>query len=262
MSLELFYKVPAGAIETLVDAKNKAWFKRTDLGRYLDIKNIRDNFKDLVNKTLTRKQLVSVGGSDPLGKGKNNTDCFVSFDGALEIAVRSRKHRAVALVKWLTRKGVEKINEEHQQAIKAKKQQLALIHGAVRQLRFNNVGLQGEIRAKDQEIATLYDRHVPNAQDPGKDNIVIIIRKNTEPENDEFFEYPYYIARIQRRYEASKRRFFDANFPNHETILNAVDNANSVHVFNRFEENTHVERHQCHFRLVDILEDVLRALIA
>ena len=34
------------------------------------------------------------------------------------MAVRSKKPKAiVALVKWLTKKGIEKIQEEHQQAI-------------------------------------------------------------------------------------------------------------------------------------------------
>ena len=33
------------------------------------------------------------------------------------MAVRSKKPKAVALVKWLSKKGIEKIQEEHQQAI-------------------------------------------------------------------------------------------------------------------------------------------------
>ena len=41
----------------------------------------------------------------------------MNLDGALEIAVRSRKPKAVALVKWLAKKGVEKLQEDHQKAI-------------------------------------------------------------------------------------------------------------------------------------------------
>ena len=51
------------------------------------------------------------------GGGKNPHDAFVNLDSALEIAVRSRKLKAVALVKWLYKKGVEKIQDEHQRAI-------------------------------------------------------------------------------------------------------------------------------------------------
>ena len=43
------------------------------------------------------------------GGSKNPHDAFVNLDG--EIAVRSNKPKAVVLVKWLSKKGVEKIEE-------------------------------------------------------------------------------------------------------------------------------------------------------
>ena len=46
MSLELFHEVPAGAIETLFDEQNQPLFRRADLGKYLGLRNIGDNFKD------------------------------------------------------------------------------------------------------------------------------------------------------------------------------------------------------------------------
>ena len=42
---------------------------------------------------------------------------FINLDGSIEMAVQSKKPKAVALVKWLTKKGVEKIQEEHRLAI-------------------------------------------------------------------------------------------------------------------------------------------------
>ena len=53
----------------------------------------------------------------PLGRTKNSYDMFVNMDSPIEIAVRSKKPKAVALVKSLTKKGKEKIQEEHQQPI-------------------------------------------------------------------------------------------------------------------------------------------------
>ena len=81
MSLALFHKVPAGAIETLFDEQKQPLFKRADLGKYLGIVKIRGNFKEFPSH-YTRS--------------------------------RSDIPKAVALVKWLTKKGVEKIQEEHQ----------------------------------------------------------------------------------------------------------------------------------------------------
>ena len=112
-----------------------------------------------------------------------------------------------------------------------------------------------EQQQKCQDIIThLRTRYVDHAKDPGKDNM--IIEKNTAPEEDEFYEYPYYIARIQRRFINTKRRWFKAQYPHHRFIIEELDNANSIHAFNRFEEKEHIERFQYHFRLVDIPRDV------
>ena len=109
-------------------------------------------------------------------------------------------------------------------------------------------------------ITHLRTRHVPHAKDLGKDNIIMIIEKKTAPNEDEFYEYPYYIARIQRRFVGTKMRWFKAQYPHHRFIMTELGNANNIHAFNRFEEEGFVERFQCHFRLVNIPRDVLYAL--
>ena len=60
----------------------------------------------------------------PLSRTKNPHDIFINLDGSTEMAVRSKKPKAVALVKWLSKKGVEEIQEEHQQAIDKKDNQI------------------------------------------------------------------------------------------------------------------------------------------
>ena len=99
-----------------------------------------------------------------------------------------------------------------------------------------------------------------SVQHPGKDNIIMIIEKNTATEEDEFYEYPYYIARMQRRFITTKRRWFKAQYPYHRFIMEELDNVNSIHGFNRFEEEEFVERFQSHFRLADLPRDVIYAL--
>ena len=109
-------------------------------------------------------------------------------------------------------------------------------------------------------ITHLKKRYVSHAKDPVKNNIVMIIEKNTTPEEDEFYEYPYYIARIKRRFINTKRRWFKAQYLHHRFIMKEQDNANVIHAFNRFEEEGFVERFQCHFRLVDIACDAFYVL--
>ena len=46
------------------------------------------------------------------------------MDGSIEMTVRSKQPNAVALVKWLSKKCVEKLQEEHQQAITGRDNQI------------------------------------------------------------------------------------------------------------------------------------------
>ena len=88
----------------------------------------------------------------------------------------------------------------------------------------------------------------------------MIVEKNTAPEEDEFYEYPHYIVRIQRCFIITKKRWFKAQYPHHRFIIEELDNTNSIHAFNRLEEKGYVERFQCHFRRADIPRDVFYAL--
>ena len=125
MGLELFRKVPSGAIKMLLDVQNQPLFKRTDLGKYLGIEGIKHNFKDFPSHYIRPKSEIEEGGQTPhLRMTKNPHDIFINLDGSIEMAVQSKKPKAVALVKWLTKKGVEKILEEHQQAITGRDNQI------------------------------------------------------------------------------------------------------------------------------------------
>ena len=71
MSLAIFQAVPAGAIETSFDGENKPWFKRADLGRYLGIQKIKDNFKDFPSHFMCKRQDMEGAGRDSsLGRGE------------------------------------------------------------------------------------------------------------------------------------------------------------------------------------------------
>ena len=54
----LFFGIPAGTIEVLFDVQNQPRFKRTDLEKYLGIRNKRDNFKDLDRCFIARKYII------------------------------------------------------------------------------------------------------------------------------------------------------------------------------------------------------------
>ena len=94
---------------------------------------------------------------------------------------------------------------------------------------------------------------------PGKDNIIIIVRKYTTSANDKYHDLPYYIARIERRKRYVKLRWFDQHFPDHEVIVE-TDNANSIHAFNRFEKEKHAKRKYNPVRLIDLTQEEFYAM--
>ena len=205
-------------------------------------------------------------------------DYYISEEGMYELIFKSRQPKAKAFRKYCCNELFPKIRKFLvAKMLEEKDTQLTLLNDdlmesqdLVKQLEYNNTGLQGEIRAKNQEIerqdqqttelqnevARLRERYVDHCRDPGKDNVIMIVRKHTTKENDKRFDYPYYISRIQRRWIPTKRRWLLDQFPDSEEIV-VIDNPNSVHAFNRFEEEEHVERYGCHFKLVDLTREDL-----
>ena len=153
MSLQLVSNL-SNEIEMPFDEQNQPLFKRADLGKYLSIRYIRD-FKDFpLHHAHPRSEIEGVGLFDTLGRAESSHDIFINLDSATEIAVRSKKSRAVALVKWFTKKGVQKIQEEHQQVITDRDNQ-------IQALEFTNEEHQQEILRLNEEINDLIaNRHV------------------------------------------------------------------------------------------------------
>ena len=61
-------------------------------------------------------------------------------------------------------------------------------------------------KGKRLQETFLRTRYVPHARNPGKDNIIIIVRKHTTSANDKYYDLPYYVARIQGRKRYVKLR--------------------------------------------------------
>ena len=136
----------------------------------------------------------------------------------------------------------------------------------IQAIKYENVALQAqkdvyqaELQKCQDTITHLKIRYVPHVRNPGKDSIIIIVQKHTTSASDKFHELPYYIARIQRHKRYVKLKWFDGHFPDHEIIVE-IDNTNSIHAFNRFEKEGHVERKYNHFRLIDLTWEELYAM--
>ena len=74
----------------------------------------------------------------------------------------------------------------------------------IQAIQYENVALhaqrdvyQTRLQKCQDTITHLETRYVPHARNPGKDNIIIIVRKHTTSANDKYHDLPYYVARIQ-----------------------------------------------------------------
>ena len=114
-------------------------------------------------------------------------DIFISVTGALYVVVISQKHKGRALKKHILKdivpRGldtkIEEIQEKHWQTIEEKDVASALLNDDLKNHEYENVGSQYEIRANDQQIATLQRRYVGYISDVDKNNGIMTIAKNS-----------------------------------------------------------------------------------
>ena len=83
---------------------------------------------------------------------------FVNLDGAIYIATNSKKEKAAALISWLVKKGVEKLQEEHQIQIEGKDAERHKVQDVSKQLvdlEHENHELQNGV----ERLQAIFTRH-------------------------------------------------------------------------------------------------------
>ena len=213
MSLPLFNSVPVGAIETLFDDQNQPWFKRADLGRYLGIVKVKNSMHIPSHFMCKRQDIKRVSRPVPLGKRKNPHDAFVNLDGAIYIATNSKKEKAVALISWLVKKGVEKLQEEHQIEIEEKDPAITLLNDDLEDVGKQLVNLEHENCELQNKVDRLQEQFVPYLQDTRKDNDMVIVQKNNGD------EYPYVAMCGQQGYVTQKIKHKLIDYPNSNIVV-------------------------------------------
>ena len=111
------------------------------------------------------------------------------------------------------------MNEDHQQAIEEKYNQMQAIQ-------YENVDLQGDIRAKKQQIVTMQRCYVDYLSNDDKNNGISIITKNNEEA-----EYPYISICGQCGYRRRKARVLLARNQG-STLFTDGDSMNAIVTYN------------------------------
>ena len=149
------------------------------------------------------------------------------------------------------------MKEKHQQAIKEKDATIALLNDDLKNREYKNVGLQGDIRAKDQQIAALQRHYLHYLWDEYKNNGISIIAKN----NDEA-EYPYISICIQHGYRRHKVRVLLTR-NKVSTLFADGDTPNAIATYNFWREHRVIvvdPNRPRYFRLDTLNQEQLLAL--
>ena len=199
-------------IEMLVDSKEQNWFKWAQVGKFLGLKHIDTSVEGLDKYEMLAKndKKATPDGTEGWPGPKyyqNKTEKFLSAFGAMCVIIKSQKDKGKALKKHILKdilpRGFDaKIKEfqgKHQQAIEEKDATLAFLNENLKIREYENVGLKGEIRAKDQPIAVLQKCYVGYLSDEDKKNEISIIVKNNN-----YAEYPYISICRQHGYRRHK----------------------------------------------------------
>ena len=116
----------------------------------------------------------------------------IVFSSQQSITKDFTRHCCNALFSHVRQQLTNKMKEDHQQPIEEKDTAIALLNDGLKNREHDNVALQAQRDVYNDQLQKCRDiithlktRHVPHAKDPGKDNIVMIIEKNTTPKEDE-----------------------------------------------------------------------------
>ena len=132
-----------------------------------------------------------------------------------------------------------------------------MLNDDLKNRKYENVGLKGEIRAKDQQIAALQRRYVGYLSDEDKNNGISIIAKN----NDEA-EYSYISICWQHGYRRHKVRVLLTRNKG-STLFADGDTPNAIVTYNFWQEHRLIvvdPNRPRHFRLDTISQEQLLAL--
>ena len=130
------------------------------------------------------------------------------------MAVRSKKPKAVALVKWLTKKGIEKIQKEHQQVITGRDNQIQALEAT------NEAHQQKMLRLNEEIDDLIKNRQV--ARRGYFDNVLCFIKKNSNE------AHSHYIIQCQYRQLEKYKKCLKLRYPNMEEV-GRCDDPNAIY---------------------------------
>ena len=173
----------------------------------------------------------------------------------MDAFVSSCNKKKKELRKWILKNIISQCLT--QQVLEEKDTVLALFNDDIKGLdnkiktvKHKDFRFEGKIHAKHQQIGKyensinhLRNGYVNHARNSGLGNVVMVVHKHASKDNGKNFDYPCYIACIQRRAITIKRGWLQEKFPGRKEIV-VTENPNSLDAFNCFYKKDHIERYK------------------
>ena len=191
----MFLVMLAASLKSLVSMTLRCMLIRKNrirLRGHLGLVHIHRSTARLADEDQKSRAFLNVEGechdATPPREDAQDHDIFISLTGTLYVVVNSQKDKGKALKKHILKdivpRGfdvkIEEIQEKHRQAIEEKDATTALLNDDLKNREYESVGLQGEVRAEDQQIAALQRRYIGFLSDEDKNNEISIISKNND----------------------------------------------------------------------------------
>ena len=236
MTLALFNTIED--IELLIDCDNKPWFKRAHVGAFLRLEDIRTSIRNLEGDEFCTREQLRAKHNTPDNFKRQDHDVFLSVYGVMHVIINSRKERGKELKEFIFKEiiprglneKIKQLQEDHQLAITDRDNKIQAIQ-------YENVGLQGEIREKDHQIAQcenriqdlIANRHVPRRG--VIDTVLSLIDKQCENEPHKF-----YMIRCQYKNLNNHKKWLRNRYPN-MIEKGESDDPNAVHRWCSFKKD-------------------------
>ena len=204
----------------------------------------RENYAQKYQMTCVNRSCTPVNWP----KDSQKYDLYINEEGMYEVlfgsqqplAKKFRKHCCNVMFPHIRKQFVDKMQEDHQKAIEQWDTRIQAIE-------YENVGLQGEIRAKDQQIEAsqeriedlIANRHVPRSGTI--DTVLVVVEKNADEDTKEDKKaknFDKYILRFQKKQVDGRLSVLRAKYPNMVVLEPRCDDGNAIHVWNRFKQFT------------------------
>ena len=137
----------------------------------------------------------------------------------------------------------------------------------IQAIEHENVGLQGEIKAKDQQIEAsqeriedlIANRHVPRSG--AIDTVLVVVEKNVDEDTKEHKKaknFGNYMLRCQKKQVDGRLSVLRAKYPNMVVLEPRRDDGNAIHVWNCFKQRVLTKENyfRNHFRLPPDAEEL------